>query len=287
MKILFYGVFDGKKWRSEYPILEGFQQAGVQAFTSNFRSYWPWKTLSDWEKYRHQADLVFIQNGIPFKTEHLPKFDKPIVLLASEFDVNVHLPVLKSLGAKDFVLAHSQQTFEWCQTHQIASKRIHHAANPHHYFKQAIDYQYELCFIGGMTPRRQKILQELRQKGINVFASTCWKPQEINSIYNQSKFILHIHAQEQNYLPTRFFEAIQTQGCLLIEEMGQNADPSLDSDAYLSWSHSDHLIEVIQNCSEEQRKKIVQKANQLAPQHTWHQRVYDYIHVFQDVIKSY
>lgn len=288
MRILYYGVFDGKTWRAEYPILEGFQQQGLTVWTSNFRSHWPWRITGDWKKYRHQTDLIFIQNGIPFPPRHMQLFDKPVVYFASEFALSSHLHLMDCPRRPDFVLAHSAQNYEWCQAHHLPVQRVHHASNPHFYKRLDIPYQYDICFIGGMTPRRKRILDFLRAQGIDIYVTQSWQPEEVNRIYNQSRLVLHIHAQEETYLPTRLFEVIPTQSCFLIEDMGTNFDPNLGQDFFASWQDPQDLLVHIRDllAHPEKRAAITAKANALAPQHTWLKRTEDFVNVFEQLLQS-
>lgn len=288
MRILYYGVFDGQTWRSEYPILEGLQKQGHTIWTSNFRSYWPWRIANDWKKHRSHTDLIFIQNGIPFHPRHLERFDKPIVLLASEFAVASHLHLLDCPRPPDYVLAHSEQTYQWCQTHNIPSMRIHHAANHHFYKRLHIPFKYDVCFVGGLTSRRQRILDFLKAKGVAVYVTQNWKPQEVNRIYNQSRLILHIHAQEETYLPTRLFEVLPTQGCLLMEDLGVNLDETMGTDFFVSWQEPEDLRQKIQHLSAypTERDAITAQAHALAPSHTWLERTKIYTNVFLQVLEK-
>ncbi|PIQ25171.1 hypothetical protein COW36_22960 [bacterium (Candidatus Blackallbacteria) CG17_big_fil_post_rev_8_21_14_2_50_48_46] len=283
MRMLYYGVFDGRRWRSEYPIKEAFETLGYQLWLSNFRSRLPWRISADWKKNKARTDLVFIQNGIPFPVDMMQQFDCPVAYLASEFSLQSQIHLLQSKRPPDFVLAHSEQVFEWCQHHQIPTRRIHHAYNPHFYKRLEIPYLYDLCFIGGMTPRRLALLEAL-QKHFKVKVATSWKPAEVNQIYNQSRLVLHIHAQEETYLPTRFFEVLPTQGCFLTEDLGQNEVPELKP-GYVSWKDLKDLLEKTELLlkNPEQRQALVAQANALAPEHTWLARIREYDQIFKSL----
>ncbi len=286
MNILYYGVFDGRKWRAEYPMAEGLEALGHTLFKSNFRSHLPWRIQSDWKKYRAQTDLIFIQNGIPFDPRHLETFDKPLVYMASEANLQSQQHLLEGARPPDFVIAHSQQTYDWCLAHHLPSQRLHNAFNSHFYKRFDVPFQYDLCFIGGLSPRRARILNLLKEKKYNLFVSQSWRPEQVNLIYNQSRLSLHIHAIDETYLPTRLFEVMPTQSCFLVEDMGKNYDPVV-GEGFESWSNEADLLEKIDFllATPNAREEKVNLANAMAPLHNWKARMREFGVIFQQVLE--
>lgn len=286
--ILYYGVFDGRKWRAEYPMAEGLEALGYTLFRSNFRSRLPWRIQSDWRKYRPKTDLIFIQNGIPFDPHHLEHFDRPLVYMASEANLQSQMHLIDCARPPDFVIAHSQQTYDWCQAHHLPVQRLHNAFNAHFYKRLELPYQYDLCFIGGLSPRRMRILNLLKEKNYSLFVSQSWRPDQVNRIYNQSRLTLHIHAIEETYLPTRLFEVMPTQSCFLVEDMGKNYDPVVGN-GFETWKDEAELLEKIDFLLNhpKAREEKVQMANEKAPQHHWGARMREFDAIFQHVLERF
>lgn len=278
MRILYFGVFDGRRWRAEYPMLAALQALGHQITTVNFRSLFKWQIGAALQK-QDRVDLVFLQNGIPFKEAYLQQIQKPFVFLASEFAVDSARHILESRRPPDLVLAHSQQTYDYCLKRGIRAKRIHLAYNDQIYTPLPdLPWRYDFCFIGGLNARREEWLKPLQKQAYKSFVGTVHQPEKINRIYNQSRLILHVHAANQHYLPVRLFEVLPTRGCLLIESLGDNADPSLGQDFYASFATPTELQQKLDHLlsHEAERAQRVQVANQLAPQHSWSARMEEF-----------
>lgn len=287
MKILYLGVFDGKQWRSEYPMAEGLKKQGHTLLTCNFRSKWPGTVLRAWRKHQHEIDLVFVQNGIPFKEHWLSQMhSKPLVFLASEYALSSAVHILNASRKPDLTLAHSEQTFQYCQSHGLKARRIHHAYNHAQYRTLELPFKYDVCFVGGMSPRRQHFLKQLENQGLKTCIAKTGDAHQINTIYNQSKVVLHIHAKDEPYLPTRLFEVLPTQGCLLIEDLKDNADPELGDDFYESFTSPEEMLHKINHLleHESERQARVDNAQRLAPEHTWEARMKTYSVYFQELL---
>ncbi|PKL75541.1 MAG: hypothetical protein CVV27_14830 [Candidatus Melainabacteria bacterium HGW-Melainabacteria-1] len=287
MKILYFGVFDGRGWRSEYPMAAALTQQGHQIYRSNFRSPLPWRIAWDWRRYGSRCDLVFVQNGIPFSDRNLVLLQaKPLVFLASEFALTSARHILDGPRRPDLVLAHSEQTFRYCQAQGILARRVHLAYNPSQYRHLELPFLYDVCFIGGMTPRRREFVEHLRAQGYQVYFEKTGNATKINRVYNQSRIVLHIHAGEESYVPTRLFEVMSTQGCLLIEDMGHNFDAALGQDFFESFSTKSELVDQVARLLADSDLRIqrVQRANALAPVHSWPARMREYAESFALVL---
>jgi len=287
VKILYYGVFDGKKWRSEYPMSDGLTALGHDLIKCNFRSRWPGQVLKAWHNNKNDIDLIFLQNGIPFKASWLNKMkEKPLVFLASEYALSSAEHILKSSRLPDLVLAHSEQTHIYCQQEEIPVQRVHHAYNHSQYRSLALPFEYDVCFVGGMTPKRARFLSYLKKSNYKVCITKNWNAHAINRIYNQSKIVLHIHGKDVPYLPTRLFEVLPTQGCLLIEDLHDNEDTDLGTDFYKTFASPEQMLSQIHVLLQDEilRSRLVQRANTLAEAHSWQARMKRYETYFESVL---
>lgn len=84
--------------------------------------------------------------------------------------------------------------------------------------------KYDVLFVGSQTPRRQKILDGLCHKGINVYAPNIWDAREINRLFNESSITLNIHLSDLINTETRVAEALGAGAFLLSETL---SDPTL------------------------------------------------------------
>ncbi len=288
MRILYFGVFDGKTWRAEYPMLQGLQKQGHVIYPVNFRQWVPGAVRRAFRRYHRRSDLVFIQNGNPFPVQWLSRFECPVVYMASEFSLSSAQHFLDAPCPPDLVLAHSQQVVEYCVQKGILVERVHHAFHPQHYHVQKVPYTYDICFIGSLNARRERWIKPLKEHfGERLFVGEVWQPEAINRYYNQSKLVLHLHAAEENYVPTRFFEVLPTQGCLLTETLGTNLTADLDFAGYAQFDTPETLLEQAEYLlsHESERQKRVQRAQQEAPHHSWYGRMQAYSDCFNRVLK--
>lgn len=289
MHILYYGVFDGRDWRSEYPMLAGLKALGNQIDTVNFRSRIPGTIARGIKRYGPQADLILVQNGIPLKPEKSRHFtSKPYVLFASEFALESHLPLLQAPRRPDFVIAHAESVDAWCKQEGIPVEHLPHAYNPNFYFPIEGDFRYDVTFIGGMTPRRTQILNRLKTRyGERMHVSTNWNPREINALYNQSRIVFHVHAKEERYLPTRLFEVMPTRACFVSESYGNRLPALYPDKASITYESFDEAVELIDKLLEDEasRRRIVSQAHSDAPRHTWAARMQDFMVCFKQATK--
>ena len=58
--------------------------------------------------------------------------------------------------------------------------------------------EYDICFIGSATPRRQKVLEELKERGLKVFTGNDLFSTERDHALAKAKIILNIHAHENS-----------------------------------------------------------------------------------------
>jgi hypothetical protein len=288
MRILYFGVFDGKTWRSEYPMLKGLQAQGHEVFPINFRQRWPGTIRRAYQRYGHLSDLIFIQNGNPFPQQWLKRFEQPVVYMASEYALSSAQHILEA--SPEGVLAHSQQVVDYCIQKNIPVQRVHHAFHEQYYHLETTDYLYDLCFIGSLNPRRQAWLAPLKQAlGERMFIGEVWQPERINTLYNQSKLVIHIHAAEESYIPTRFFEVLPTQACFITESLGTNLTPDLCFEGYAQFNTPEEAWTQIQKllADAELRNKMNTEAQAQAPKHSWQGRMKTYSEYFKETVNRY
>ncbi|MEZ0368408.1 MAG: glycosyltransferase [Candidatus Sericytochromatia bacterium] len=291
MHILYYGVFDGKDWRSEYPMLTALEGLRDSADTVNYRSRLPGTIRRGWKRYGAKAELVFVQNGIPMSPRWPGLWaDKPYLLFASEFGLEEHLPLLTAPRRPDFVIAHAERTVAFCREQGLAVERLPNAFNPAFYHALELPYRYDVMFIGGMTPRREKLLGQLREKyGERFYLGKNWDPREVNKLYNQARIVFHVHAKEERYLPTRLFEVLPTRAVFVSESFGANVHPLVAPRGYVSYDTLDEAITTVDRllANESERLEVLTQAHAEAPNHTWAARMHRFSACFEQAITQF
>lgn len=288
MRIVWFGVWDGKEWRAEYQLLRYLQAKGVMVVCVNNRA--PTFDVEIAMLTHHaDTDLYFLQNGKTFRPEWLSLFNKPVVYWASEASLSRSRHLLHAQRKPDYVIAHSMQTMNEARRLGIPCSRMHNAFDSKLYFRKPMPKRYDVCMIGCMTGRRKRwYFEMMKQLGRDtiVYVRNRYTAQQANEIYNQSKIILHVHAINETYLPSRLFEAIPTSGCLLIEDMKQNWDPALGEGFFVKFSDRADMIKKIRELKTNAAlcDKIVNKANAIAVNHTWAQRADQLIKIFNRVV---
>lgn len=271
-------------------MLKGLQQQGHEVFAVNFRQRWPGAIRRAYQRYGHRSDLIFIQNGNPFAQKWLKRFEPPVVYMASEYALHSAQHLLDAPHPPQGVLAHSQQVVDYCLNKNIPVQRVHHAFHEQYYQLETTDYLYDLCFIGSLNARRQAWLKPLKQLlGDRMFIGEVWKPESINTLYNQSKLVIHIHAAAESYIPTRFFEVLPTQACFITESLGKNLTPDLCFDGYVQFSSPEEALARVKQLLNDDalRTKMSQVAQAQAPHHSWQGRMKTYSDYFKETVNRY
>ena len=203
--------------------------------------------------------------------------------MASEFGIDSSAHLLQCARKPDLVLAHSQQVCKYAITQGIRAERIHHAYNYHFYHRREISYEHEISFVGNLSERREAVLFDLALCGYEVYVATIFDAERVNQVYNASKITLHIHAAEETYIPTRFFEVLPTKACLLTEDFGANTDVSLGSNYFATFDNLENLCEQLDFllANENLRLEKVKQANMIAPRNTWAERMKEYSNYFE------
>ncbi|MGV3524211.1 MAG: glycosyltransferase family protein [Candidatus Sericytochromatia bacterium] len=283
MRILYLGVFDGRRWRTEYAMCQGLTDLGHTVHAVNFRSRWPGHVLRAWKRYRDQSDLVFLQNGQPFKTAWLSEMASlPLVFHASEYAVASAQHILDATRPPDCVLAHSDATARYSQAKGLHTERIHHAYDARYYRRLELPYRYDAAFVGSLNPRRRQLLAPLQDwLGERLFVGEIWDPERLNALYNSSRVVLHLHAAEAAYVPTRLFEVLPTQGALLTENLGP-LPADLPLSGYSQFAHVDELRPRLEALLQDEtlRQQQLAEAWAIAPQHSWAARMQQFSAAF-------
>jgi len=290
MKILWFGVFDGRQWRAEYQLAKQFKAMKVGFEQVNMRSA-TFNNITDWCHKQNEFDLIFVQNGKGFSPELVDYFTRPYVYWATEASVSVSAPFFAHDKKPDFVFANSIQSFKRSISFGIPTIRLHNAYDPelYHYIKRPT--LFDVCALGSMTPRRKnwykRMVGEFGGKLI-FYILKRYTAEQACRIYNESRIILHVHAINQNYIPSRLFEGMPTAGCVLVESMGNNYDEVLGRGHFVEFSGFEDMCSKIRKILKDGklRNDIVNKANSISTKHTWKARSSQMVDVFRKVVNG-
>jgi hypothetical protein len=102
--------------------------------------------------------------------------------------------------------------------------------------------KYDVCFVGGVTPRRAKVIKKLQELGISV------SPTEgvvFEDMATQSKIVLNLRARRSNHLELpRIVGAFATKAALVTEH-----DPALEgfcpTEIYVSAKYGDLVDQIL------------------------------------------
>lgn len=101
--------------------------------------------------------------------------------------------------------------------------------------------KYDVCFVGGITPRRRDLLRKLEDMGIKL-SPTSGMPLE--DAARQSRVVLNLHARKSNHLEIpRILGAFAVNSAVITEDCF-GITQFLPSGTYLSYKYSDLAIEI-------------------------------------------
>lgn len=289
MKVMWLGVFDKKPWRAEYAILKQFRAKGVQVICVNKRE--TGFNIADIRNLIAHSDLVFLQNGKTFRAEWLNEIRKPIVYWATEASLSVAHHILIGGRIPDFVISHSRQVFDYCKQRGIPTSRIHNAFDSSQYYRINAPMVWDICVAGNTSKRRRKIYKRLYERLHNeakIGVLSSYTPSQANQMYNQSRIVLHIHAINETYLPSRFFEVIPTAAVFICESMGRNYDERIGRGFFDEFTTISDLcnkcMRIIRDPS--LQKRMASAANAVSLKHTWAVRTNEIIAAFRAVLNK-
>jgi len=273
MTLYWLGVFDGVSWRAEYQVVRELQRLGVEVRKANYRS--PTFIPEDnWLSRMDGVSAVLLQNGKGFRADWVNAYcEVPLVYWATEASAIRSRPILNAERKPDLVIANSIQSLRAAQQRNIPVVRMHNGYDPALYNRTNIHEQFDIALLGTRTKRRRWYYDRLA--AMLPKARLCirkrYTAEQANNIYNASKVVVHVHAIEETYIPSRLFETLPTRGCLLCEQMGDNWDGRIATDGFLQFNGpNDMCLKALRLLKHEaERRQLVKNANREAQKHTW------------------
>jgi hypothetical protein len=290
MRLLWLGVFDGKHWRAEYQLLTVLQSMGVNVFPINYRTA-GFHMEGVWRQYSNRIDAVLLQNGKGLSPGCLDIVTKPYVYWATEASMEHSKWFFAAKRRPDHIIANSVQSLRRARSLGLRAIRMHNGYDPTLYYRKPNRKLYDVAMLGSMTARRRswyRRMLELMDYHINVVVLKRYTAREANDFYNSSRIVLHVHAIDETYLPSRFFEVLPTSACLLIEDMGENWDPNLGSGFFETFRTKSEMAQRILSMKRhpEQCELMSKRANLEAGKHTWMKRAETIVSVLKSAASA-
>jgi len=196
------------------------------------------------------ADMTLVLRGDRIAPTLIERFPRPTVLwhgeiihpsaeLANEVSKRRTEELAYNVKSFDFVF---HQNFAALETIRgLGAKNVFHVSssgvNPQVHRKLNIPKIYDVGFTGTLSPRREEVLNYLRERGINVVFKEVYGA-ELNYFINQCKIFLNIHFTEIPIIETRLDEILGAGSFTLSEEISM-PDMYLDGKHLVYWKMGD------------------------------------------------
>lgn len=281
MKILYINVIEQNAgWGAEYFINEEFKKAGHETITLDYRKYR--NILGEKLLKAGDFDVLLLQRGDGFPLELLKAVNRPKFFWASELIArNRDQDVLLNSGEFSHIFVHSdnckklaKQYFNGVEEARLSTLINGFCPKVFSPIKD-ITKTIDILFVGNITERRRKIINELKSK-FNIIESQSAYGMDMNLLLNKAKVVLNIHAEEFLDTETRVFETLGS-GAFLISETLASENPFIAGKHYVEAEigNVEAMIKKIEYylAHEEERNKIALEGHEEAVKnHTYEKR---------------
>jgi len=225
MKLLYINVIEQHEgWGAEYFVNRGLTDLGHETFCIDYR------------KYRHHlcskvlavppAEAVLLQRGDGFPISILRQFRIPLFFWASELISRCRdQDRLLTSGLFKHIFFHSEACLKtaldrgWVVPGE--GSVLCNGFDPQvHYRHENVKRDIDVLFIGAVTRRRRRILNDL-QKHVTVAVKSAFGS-ELVDLFNRAKIVLNIHAEDVLDTETRIFEATGCGAFVLSEALSDD-----------------------------------------------------------------
>ncbi|MBI0582576.1 MAG: glycosyltransferase family 1 protein [Methanomassiliicoccales archaeon] len=144
----------------------------------------------------------------------------------------------------------------------------------------------DVLFYGAITPRRQKILDELGKK--HSIYHIRWLGEEMTDVVNRSKILLNIHAEEFLDTETRIYEGLGWGAFILSEKLSED-DPFVPGQHFAEIQNVEEMSKAIDYYlkNEAEREMIASQGHQEAmSKHTYDHRAVEIIEAMKPYMRS-
>ena len=236
MNILYINVIEQHEgWGTEFFVNQSFMRNGHETVTIDFREHR--NSLAPKFLACQDFDVLFLQRGDWFPIELLKSVNRPRFYWASELVSRCRdQDRLLASGMFDHVFVRGPECKRTVTRNSwLPSDRVSILLSGFdkyiHYKIPDLRKEIDILFVGSITPRRERILNRLKMKfNISIHAAY---GEKMVQLFNRSKIILNIHADDFIDTETRIFEALGSGSFVLTEKLG----------AENPFIHQKHLVE--------------------------------------------
>ena len=242
MDILYINVIEQNAgWGAETFLNNGFQSLGHNVTNLDFRKHR--QVLATKLKQVPDFDVLFLQRGDRFPPYLLKACNRPKFFWASELvSRNRDQDILLKSNLFNHIFVHSDECKSRIIQNQWAMRDkltvMLNGFNPKLHYKMDETKDIDILFVGSILPRRKKILREL-QTEFNIRICKAFG-KEMSNLFNRSKIVLNIHAEEFLDTETRIYESLGC-GAFVISEKLSSENPFIPNMHYIEVNNIDEM----------------------------------------------
>ena len=242
MDILYINVIEQNAgWGAETFLNNGFQSLGHNVTNLDYRKHR--QVLATKLKQVPDFDVLFLQRGDRFPPYLLKACNRPKFFWASELvSRNRDQDILLKSNLFNHIFVHSDECKSRIIQNQWAMRDkltvMLNGFNPKLHYKMDETKDIDILFVGSILPRRKKILREL-QTEFNIRICKAFG-KEMSNLFNRSKIVLNIHAEEFLDTETRIYESLGC-GAFVISEKLSSENPFIPNMHYIEVNNIDEM----------------------------------------------
>ena len=242
MDILYINVIEQNAgWGAETFINKEFQAFGHNVTNLDFRKHR--RVLATKLNEVADFDVLFLQRGDRFPIYLLKACNRPKFFWASELvSRNRDQDILLKSNLFNHIFVHSDECKSRIIQNQWAMRDkltvMLNGFNPKLHYKMDETKDIDILFVGSILPRRKKILREL-QTEFNIRICKAFG-KEMSNLFNRSKIVLNIHAEEFLDTETRIYESLGC-GAFVISEKLSSENPFIPNMHYIEVNNIDEM----------------------------------------------
>lgn len=219
LTLLYFSVIEGHHgWGAEWFMDQALRRIGITVLPVDYRAR-RFRLVPALRRIK-SCNAVLLQRGDAFPLPVIRALPKPRVLWASELVARCRdQDRLLRAGLFDHVFLRTSACIDavtsagWLRANQCSV--LLSAFDPTFHRPLGLDRDIDVLFVGGVTPRRARALDQLRRH-VSVHQSHVYGEDMVRLI-NRAKIVLNIHAEGALDVETRVFETLGC-GALLVSE---------------------------------------------------------------------
>jgi ribosome-binding factor A len=106
-----------------------------------------------------------------------------------------------------------------------------------------VNKDIDVLFYGLMNERREAIVSDLRDRGLNVVVSTNLFGENRDLLISRSKVVLNVHYYEAKVLEMVRISYLLTNGCVVVSEVGVESDLESALTNAVAFAEYDKIVE--------------------------------------------